>query len=249
MISSNEIKFVKSLHQKKFREQEGLFIVEGEKLLSELLKSDWSVESIYATAEWFSKNNCPPKIKTVEIKRAELERISALASPNEVLAVVRQREFAFNEKLSQEGVTLILEDVKDPGNLGTIIRIADWFGIKQVICSEQSVELFNPKTVQSTMGSLFHLPIVYGDVVTLTQKIQQVQIPVYGAVMDGSSVYSESFPKAMALIMGSESHGISPHLDRFLEKRITIPSFGAAESLNVGVATGIICSHYRQLHS
>lgn len=247
MISQNEIKHIKSLHQKKFREQEGLFIVEGEKLLRELMESDWHIEKICATQEWINKTAVPGKLTVQEIKQHELERISALTSPNEVLAVVRQRTFSFDAELATKGMTLLAEDLRDPGNLGTIIRIADWFGIRQVVCSPSSVDLFNPKTVQATMGSLFHLPVVYSEIADTAIKLKDLHIPLYGAVMDGASLYECKLPSALALLMGSESHGISASSENFLDHRITIPRFGSAESLNVAVATGIICSHYRAI--
>jgi TrmH family RNA methyltransferase len=135
-----------------------------------------------------------------------------------------------------------LDDVRDPGNLGTIIRIADWFGIPQIVCSPQSVELYNPKTVQSTMGSLFRVSVSYSDLVDLSLALHSEEIPLFGAVMEGKDIAQVNFPSSMVLVMGSESHGIGPQLESRLDHRITIPRIGKAESLNVAVATGIICS-------
>jgi RNA methyltransferase, TrmH family len=245
VITTAEIKLIKSLHQKKFREETGLFIVEGEKLVRELLQSDWTIDRICATSAWLENNKIPKKIQFNEVRNAELERISALSTPNEVLAVVGQREYSFSSSLAQSGLTLILDDIRDPGNLGTIIRIADWFGVKQIICSTGSVELFNPKTVQSTMGSIFRMPVSYADPVDVMMKLKEINIPICGAAMDGQDATTYSWKKAMALVMGSESHGIRPATDRFLDERINIPKFGNAESLNVSVATGILCSLYQ----
>lgn len=249
VITTAEIKSVKSLHQKKFREESGLFLVEGEKLLHELLHSEWEIERICATSSWLDKNKINQGIIINEVKSSELERISALTQPNEVLAVVRQRKFDFNLKTAQNGLTILLDDVRDPGNLGTIIRIADWFGVRQIVCSPQSVELFNPKTIQSTMGSAFRIPVVYTDLLPLVHDLKKEGIAICGAVMEGKNVLSFEWKKSTALVMGSESHGINARLSALLDEHVTIPRFGEAESLNVSVATGIFCAMFNRQFS
>ncbi len=243
MITNNEIKFIKSLHQKKVREQEGLFLVEGEKMVQELLQhTEWEVVLLVGTEAWLSANSFGSRIKYHEVKNDVLERITALQTPNQVLALVRSKRQEFSLEKAKHSTTLFLDDVRDPGNLGTIIRIADWFGIPQIVCSPQSVELYNPKTVQSTMGSLFRVSVSYSDLVDLSLALHSEEIPLFGAVMEGKDIAQVNFPSSMVLVMGSESHGIGPQLESRLDHRITIPRIGKAESLNVAVATGIICS-------
>jgi TrmH family RNA methyltransferase len=243
VITNNEIKFIKSLHQKKVREQEGLFLVEGEKMVQELLQhTEWEVVLLLGTESWLSANSFGSRIKYHEVKNDVLERITAMQTPNQVLALVRSKRQEFSLEKAKHSTTLFLDDVRDPGNLGTIIRIADWFGIPQIVCSPQSVELYNPKTVQSTMGSLFRVSVSYSDLVDLSLALHAEEIPLFGAVMEGKDIAQVNFPSSMVLVMGSESHGIGPQLERRLDHRITIPRIGKAESLNVAVATGIICS-------
>lgn len=243
MITNNEIKFIKSLHQKKVREQEGLFLVEGEKMVQELLQHNaWEVVLLVGTEAWLNANTFGSRIKFHEVKNDVLERITAMQTPNQVLAVVRSKRQEFNFDKALQSTTLFLDDIRDPGNLGTIIRIADWFGIPQIVCSPQSVELYNPKTVQSTMGSIFRIGISYADLVDLSLVLHEKEIPLYGAVMEGKDIHQVKFPTSKVLVMGSESHGISQQLERRLDHRITIPRIGKAESLNVAVATGIVCS-------
>jgi TrmH family RNA methyltransferase len=243
VITNNEIKFIKSLHQKKVREQEGLFLVEGEKMVQELLQhTEWEVVLLVGTESWLSANSFGSRIKYHEVKNDVLERITALQTPNQVLALVRSKRQEFSLEKAKHSTTLFLDDVRDPGNLGTIIRIADWFGIPQIVCSPQSVELYNPKTVQSTMGSLFRVSVSYSDLVDLSLALHSEEIPLFGAVMEGKDIAQVNFPSSMVLVMGSESHGIGPQLESRLDHRITIPRIGKAESLNVAVATGIICS-------
>jgi TrmH family RNA methyltransferase len=220
VITNNEIKFIKSLHQKKVREQEGLFLVEGEKMVQELLQhTEWEVVLLVGTEAWLSANSFGSRIKYHEVKNDVLERITALQTPNQVLALVRSKRQEFS-----------LEKAKH------------WFGIPQIVCSPQSVELYNPKTVQSTMGSLFRVSVSYSDLVDLSLALHSEEIPLFGAVMEGKDIAQVNFPSSMVLVMGSESHGIGPQLESRLDHRITIPRIGKAESLNVAVATGIICS-------
>ena len=241
MISKNQIKFVRSLHQKKFRDAHGLFIIEGPKLVGELLKSDFEVKFLYALESWEGNASVPIE----RISAAELERISTLKQPNQVLAVVQQPK-AGQHPLANDELVLVLDDVKDPGNLGTIIRTADWFGVKTIFCSKNSVEVFNPKVAQSTMGSLFRVKIVETNLSELLEKAKAQQLPVYGAVLGGQNLNEAHFDGKGLLVMGSESHGIRPELRTFLTEEVTIPALGAAESLNVAVATGIILAALRR---
>ncbi len=238
MLSKNEVKYIQSLYHKKQREQQGLFIAEGPKLLTELLTSNFTIETIYATAEWLV-NNIIKHPAIVTITAQELERISNLQTPNQVVAIVRQQTPTTSPNFSK-GLTLALDGIQDPGNLGTIIRIADWFGITQIICSHDTVELYNPKVIQSTMGSFLRTKLWYQD---LASTISSTEVPVFGALLEGASIYKIAKPKAGILVIGSEGSGISKEVLPYISNPVTIPRIGGAESLNAAVATGIIVSH------
>ncbi len=222
MPSVATIKKVRSLHQKKFRQKEGLFLVEGQKMVEELLRSDFVVDQLFSTVDFAGSEN---------VSEGELERMSSLRNANQVLAVVKIP----NIKLNPDKPSLVLDGVNDPGNLGTIIRIADWYGIDQVVCSKNTVDCYNPKVVQSTMGSLFRTSVHYLD---LEEFLAKTTIPTFGAVMDGNT--PERAGMAVNLVLGSESHGIRESILPYLNQRVTIPRIGEAESLNVAVAAGIL---------
>ena len=240
MLSKNEIKYIQSLCHKKQRQTEGLFIVEGTKLVDEVLQSSFTVKKIYALAEWESQNKVAVSLET--ITDIELERISSLQTPNQVLAVVEQQT-PQKEPEYKNCFTLVLDGIQDPGNLGTIIRIADWFGITQIIASEDTVELYNPKVIQSTMGSFLRVKLWYK---SLPEFLQNCTMPVYGALLNGNNMYSEPAVSEALLIIGNESKGISKELLPFVSHPVMIPRLGGAESLNAGVAAGIIVSHLKK---
>jgi len=239
MLSSNDIKYIRSLQQKKNREEEKKFICEGEKMISELFRSGWKIELICATEEWLEENEVPGKIHVEDINEGVLGRISGLSSPNKVLAIVHQPKLIFSPE--SENKFLILDNINDPGNLGSIIRTADWFGIKTILCSEETVELFNPKVVQSTMGSLFRVKCIYGDLKDGISELKKNGVTIYGACMEGKNIFENKFSEKSAVVLGSEAHGISNKVLRLLDDKITIPKSGEAESLNVSVAAGIFC--------
>lgn len=238
MLSKNEVKYIQSLYHKKQRQQEGLFIAEGPKLITELLASDFTIKTIYAT-EQFLVNNSVKHPAVTTITEQELARISNLQTPNQVLAVVQQPLPNTAPDFSS-GLCLALDGIQDPGNLGTIIRIADWFGIKQIICSLDTVELYNPKVIQSTMGSFLRTKLWYQDLAT---TLTNANVPVFGALLDGQSIYQTTKPTAGILVIGSEGNGISSQVLPHISHPVTIPRIGGAESLNAAVATGIIVSH------
>ena len=237
MISRNDIKYIQSLCHKKFRQQEDLFIAEGPKVVDELLQSDYWVKNIYATRDWIVQNT-EKKMAAIEISDIELGRISALQTPHQVLAVVERKQPAAVQLNNQW--TLLLDAIQDPGNLGTIIRIADWFGIKNIICSEDTAELYNPKVIQSTMGSFVRVNLSYQP---LSEVLEKANVPVYGAVLNGKNVYTSGKQQEGILIIGNEGKGMRKELLPFVTHPVTIPRIGGAESLNAGVATGIIISH------
>lgn len=238
MLSKNEVKYIQSLYHKKQRQQDGLFIAEGPKILSELLASNYIIQKIYAIGNWVA-NNATVTSPTVAITTDELQRITNLQTPNQVLAIVQQKTPLDVPDFTNQ-LTIVLDGIQDPGNLGTIIRNADWFGITQIICSPNTVELYNPKVVQSTMGSFTRTNIWYTDLATV---LANVQVPIYGALLQGQSIYQVSKSKAGILVIGSEGNGISNELLPLITNPITIPKIGGAESLNAAVAMGILVSH------
>ena len=238
MISKNQIKYIKSLSLKKNRLKAQLFVAEGEKIVNELLNSNFEIEHIYATKN-FSGIKSNQNLTVTVVSNEELSRISNLTSPNNVLAIVRvcQQELGSNT-----GITLVLDDVNDPGNLGTIIRMCDWFGVTELICSKNTVDCYNPKVVQSAMGSLFRVDIKYLD---LAAYLANIDTPIYGAYMDCVDVKGEELPKQAHLILGNEANGISESISKYITNKVSIKNIGKnAESLNVAVATSILLHEF-----
>lgn len=235
-LTNSEIKFVRSLHQKKNRSENGLFLVEGEKMVKELIhQKKYSISEIFGTE---SLEGYEVQI----VSKKELERMSTLKSPNKFLAIVSSD---IKEATTNSNQLLMIDLVNDPGNMGTIIRTADWFGIKDIILDKNSVEVFNPKVVQSTMGAIFRVNIRYANLVQETKKLQSEGYKFYGAFMEGEDYKSVTFDEKSVLVMGSESHGISSALEEVIDYKITIPSQGDSESLNLAVATGIILAEFK----
>jgi len=245
MISKSQISFIKSLHQKKIRKEQGLFIVEGLKSIQEFINSEYLVDSVYCTENLVPKlDNLSRKIKPVIISESELSRISTLSTPQAILAVVQiPKHTEINIKKLDRSFFLALDGVQDPGNLGTIIRTADWFGLNTILCSMDTAEVYNPKVVQASMGSLSRVNIIYTDLGVL---FSQINIPVYGALLDGKSIYETDFGQAGIVLLGNEGNGISKELVEKINYPITIPRFGKAESLNVAISASIFCSELRR---
>lgn len=241
MISKNQIKLISSLQQKKFRSANQIFLAEGTKVIHELLNSDFILEHLYLTDPLFDSVNS--NFKTI-ISESDLKKISALSTPNNCLAVFKIPSV---KPIIEQGLIIALDDIRDPGNLGTILRLCDWFGISQVICSEQTVDIYNPKVVQATMGSIVRLNVSYVD---LNLFLQKTTLPVFGTFMDGSNIYQVTLPKEAIIVMGNEANGISESIKKIIKNRLTIPRFGdlqQTESLNVATATAIIMSEFRRL--
>lgn len=238
MLSANKIKFIKSLQLKKNRIENGHFVAEGEKIVSEALAFvPESVLCVYHTADFvFDNEDIPHEI----ISDKELGRISGLKSPNKCLALIRT-DFKPKVSVNNKG-TLVLDGIQDPGNFGTIIRTADWFGIQRIICSEDTVDSFNPKVLQSTMGSIFHIEISYTNLLKFLGNIDK---NIYGAVLDGKSLSKNIFEEDPIIVLGNESKGISNIIKELITNPVTIDKIGFAESLNVGIAAGIILSNWR----
>ncbi len=236
MLSKNQIKNITRLKQKKYRQQEGLFIAEGGKVIKEFLNSTFKLVDLFTT-ETFNVEN-----ESI-ISEADLKKISCLTTPNTALAIFKMPDA---KALKNEGLILALDDIRDPGNLGTIIRLCDWFGIKQLVCSHKTVDCYNPKVVQATMGSLTRVKIVYTD---LSAYLKAINLPVFGAFMEGKNVYQTNLPKAGILVLGNEANGISSIIEACVTDKISIPRFGdlqATESLNVATAGAILLSEFRR---
>ncbi len=236
MLSKNEVKYIQSLYHKKTREAERVFVVEGPKIIEELLASDYTIRKLYATDEWTKTADL--SVELIRVNPDELQRISGLQTANQVLAVAEQKSIL--KPGLKNKLTLVLDGIQDPGNLGTIIRIADWFGIEQVIASNDSVELYNPKVIQSTMGSFIRVGVWYDDLAAI---IKTANVPVYGALFNGKNVMEMDRVAEGLVVIGNESKGIRQDVQQLITQPITIPRFGKAESLNAAVATGIILSH------
>lgn len=233
MISKSQISYIKSLQQKKFRKEHQQFIVEGDKLCDEFLSSEFLVHGIYVLEHKREKyelllSKLSKKIEIEILKKEEMDKLSNMSTSPDVLCVVNMPTDPLIKELSKEVIisdlVIVLDGVKDPGNMGTIIRIADWFGIKHIVCSEDCVELFNPKVVQSTMGSLLRTQVYYTDLHEFLTKFDGINI--FGALLQGESIYATSTRMNGILVMGSESHGISPALLPLINKPITIPAYG-----------------------
>lgn len=250
MLSKNQIKFINTLKQKKVREEEQLFIIEGSKMVAEVLNASVTVKNVYATAAFIKEHSLENNPLCEEVTAAELDKITNLVTANEAFAICEIPKTEFNPAVLKNKLTIVLDEIKDPGNLGTIIRIADWFGIENIVCSENTVDAYNPKVVQSTMGSITRINVFYTD---LIKFMENNTIKAYGALLAGENVYQQQLPKEALLVIGNESKGIRNELIPFITNKLTIPSFshikssgGEAESLNAAIATAILCSEFRR---
>jgi RNA methyltransferase, TrmH family len=238
MISKQQQKYVQSLQNKKYRTEYGKFLVEGEKGILEILNSDFEIENIFCTENFREKVPTDTKFKAFNIcKEEEIQAISTFKTNNSGVAVVNQKKITTTPKATENQIVLILDDIKDPGNLGTIIRLADWYGITDLYCSQNTVEFYNPKVINSTMGSFTRVSVHY---LELAPFIDGLKVPILGAFLGGQNIHHLSLKKPFGLVIGSESHGISPEIEKLIDAKITIPRVGLAESLNAAVATGII---------
>ncbi|WP_299525252.1 RNA methyltransferase [uncultured Lutibacter sp.] len=238
-LSKNQLKLITSLQQKKYRTNYNLFIAEGTKVVNEFLNSNFELEQLFCVDKLAYQNID----KAVIISEVELKKISTLKTPNNVLGIFK---IPLNESIKKEGLIVALDEINDPGNLGTIIRLCDWFGVDQLICSKNTVDCYNSKVVQASMGSLTRVTIVYMDLETY---LQNMELPKYASLMEGENVYKSSLPKDAILVMGNEANGISKSILKLLTKTISIPRFGdlqQTESLNVATATAILLSEFKR---
>jgi TrmH family RNA methyltransferase len=241
MLVKTQVKYIQSLSQKKLRDEEGVFVAEGPKIVEELLEAgNTDPVQLYAEESWIRKQAFLPQNTVQTVSPADLERISFLQTPHQVLGIFRKPAFPPGLSLRNK-ISLMLDTIQDPGNLGTIIRCADWFGISTVICSRDSADVFNPKVVQSTMAGIARVRVLYEDLPAFLQ--QHSDIPVYAATLNGTPLPKLGQVKEGILLIGNESKGISNELLEMSRHKVTIPRIGKAESLNAAVATGIILSH------
>jgi len=239
---SNQISFLKSLQQKKHRKAHGLFLVEGLKSVTDFVQSDfYTIKTVFHTPQSEPKMlKVSGNIKFQEVSATEIEKISSLNTPQDVIALVEiPAQTKIDLKILEEKFTLMLDGLQDPGNLGTIIRTADWFGLTQIICSEDTVDVYNPKVVQATMGSLSRIKVHYANLLFLLPQIKQ---PVFGAMLNGENIYQTNFGTEGVIILGNEGNGIRPEIQQLIRRKITIPQLGKAESLNVAIAAAVFCN-------
>jgi TrmH family RNA methyltransferase len=244
MFTKNQAKLIKSLQEKKNRVETGLFIVEGEKSVVEVLNSDFEIDSILTTTEFFDKygEKIREKSNSYEIvSQFELEKVGTFATNDAALAVIKQK---VNKPIEiKNEIILALDEIRDPGNLGTIIRIADWYGIKKIVASKETVDFYNPKVITATKGSFTRVNVFYTD---LKYFLSTQKVPILGAFLDGENIHETEFPKSGIIVMGNESNGVGKEIEKLITKKITIPAYGKAESLNVAIATAIILDNWKK---
>ena len=252
MISKNKIKLIKSLAQKKYRIKENLFLVEGNKMVNELLASDFDIKTIICTKQFSdsNKNILSEGIETIITSQQEIQKVSLLKTPQQALAVCSIPVPKYTNIIPQQ-LTLLLDGVQDPGNLGTIIRIADWYGISTIYASPATADIFNPKVIQASMGAFLRVNLYYIKPEEILLEAQNNNIPIYGTFLEGENIYEQTLTKEGIIIMGNEGKGISHKLEKFISQKILIPSFPTgqeknSESLNVSIATAIVCSEFKR---
>jgi RNA methyltransferase, TrmH family len=241
MLSKSQISLLKSLQHKKDRIEHGLFLVEGYKSVIDFINSPYQIEAIYHTASFDPKMlKLSQKINLYNISVTDIEKISSLKTPQEIAALVKIPIYhALNNTHLKQKFSLVLDGIQDPGNIGTIIRTADWFGIGHIICSEDTVDVYNPKVVQASMGSLSRINVYYTNLSTF---LTQITLPIFGAMLNGENIYNTDFGAEGLIVMGNEGNGLRPEIKDLINKAVTIPRTGNAESLNVAIAAALFCS-------
>ena len=244
-MTKAEIQFVRSLADKRTRDSEGLFIAEGDKLVEEIIASGLNIRNLYTTHKDFGVRSA------TLVERSEMERISQLKSANSTLAVVEQPRYKLDERALRESLVLALDGVQNPGNMGTIIRLADWFGVKDILCSKECADIYNPKVVQATMGAILRVRVHYvDDLASLLNRLNVSGMPIYGTLLDGENIYTKQLSSNGVIVMGNEGRGLSDACRASVSERLFIPPYPidtpTSESLNVAMATGIILAEFRR---
>lgn len=246
-LSKNRIKYIRSLELKKNRKAESVFLAEGPKLIGDLL-GHFQCRFLIATAEWLAENRQLPVKDVTEVSEEELSRASLLKTPQQVLAVFEQPDDVMDTSVISRSLCLALDDVQDPGNLGTIIRLADWFGIEQIFCSPNTVDVYSPKTIQATMGGIARVKLHYTPLPELIRSVGD--IPVYGTFLDGENMYSQPLSAHGLIVMGNEGNGIGKEVEQLINRKLYIPNYPSdretSESLNVAIATAVVCAEFRR---
>lgn len=250
MLSKGKLKFIRSLEMKKHRKEEQAFVAEGPKIIHDL-DGHFACKLLLATSAWIeSQASLPQAEEIIEVTPEELSRASFLKTPQEVMAVYALPQTTLRPDVFENELTLALDDVQDPGNLGTIIRLADWFGIRHIFCSPGTADGYNPKVVQATMGAIARVQLHYQPLLPLLEELNQRQIPIYGTFLDGENMYEKKLSNHGIIVMGNEGNGISPLLRKKIDQRLYIPNYPTgvltSESLNVATATAIICAEFRR---
>ncbi len=249
MISKSLLKLIRSLDVKKYRRETGLFVAEGSKCVSDILKSGIFCEKIIATDKWLSENRLETKAEIITVSSEELQKASFLCAPQGVIGIFRQHKEEFDPSVAERELCLALDDIQDPGNLGTIVRIADWFGIENIFCSHNTADIYNPKTVQSTMGAIGRVKVHYVDLPQFLASLNG-KAPIYGTFLDGDNMYEKELSNNGIILMGNEGKGVSAECAKAVNERLFIPNYPAgrstSESLNVSTATAIVCAEFRR---
>jgi TrmH family RNA methyltransferase len=252
MLTNNKIKLIKSLDRKKSRTESGCFVVEGEKMVRELLQSRFETIEVFAVQSYIDE--LPAVLKRnaefTAVGERDLERISFMKTPNKAVALAKLPDSEQIATPDLNGLNIALDNIQDPGNLGTIVRTAAWFGIKNVFCSSDTVDVYNPKVVQSTMGAIFKVNVVYCDLAELAATARKANVQLFGTRLDGENLYATNLPKNAIVVMGNESKGLSAEISALMDSNLKIPSYAPPtadmESLNVSVATAIVCAEFRR---
>ncbi|MEI6528111.1 MAG: RNA methyltransferase [bacterium] len=245
MLTKGRASTIKQLHDKKYRQKTGLFLVEGEKSVVELINSDYQVSEVLATKDFLSKYRQvlnTKQIRTEAVEQGELEKVSSMESNSATIAIAKQKPVSI-PTIDKNEITIALDEIRDPGNLGTIIRIADWYGIKKIIAAIGTVDLYNPKVISATKGSFTRVELSYVDLKTF---LPTTKVPILGTFLDGEDVHTLAFPANGILLMGNESNGINREIEKIVTKKITIPAYGRTESLNVAIATAICLDNWKR---
>ena len=249
MISKNKIKYIHSLELKKNRKEEAVFLAEGNKLISDLL-GKFPCRLLLGTSDWFLSHSDIPAAEIIEVSKEELSKASLQRTPQDVLAVFEQPYYSFSSQTYSKHLCLALDDVQDPGNLGTIIRIADWFGIKDIFCSNGTADVYNPKTIQATMGAIARVRLHYVSLPEILEQACKEQIPIFGTFLNGKNIYSQELSQNGIIVMGNEGNGIGKDISPYITQRLLIPNYPtgsiSSESLNVAIATAIVCAEFRR---
>ncbi len=247
MFTKSQASMIKSLHDKKYRQNSGLFLVEGEKSVAETLDSDFEIKTLLATKPFYTKYSKiinDKKITCEIVEPGEIENVSTMESNDSALAIVKQKTpEILNSEIAENEIVLALDNIRDPGNFGTIIRIADWYGIKKVIASIGTVDLYNPKVISATKGSFTRVNIYYAD---LKNYLDETKAPILGAFMTGENAHKFNFPKKGIIVMGNESNGISKEIEVLVKQKVSIPAFSKTESLNVAIATAVLIDNWKR---